>query len=294
MAGQVHRVGIKSLPITRASLNDYLVGNCLLDSGSEKSLVSASVLQVIAPSVELKQPCTLISASGQKLRALGTCCLSVQVESSGENDEISFEFTVVEGLGYDCIFGWDFLQLNRAVLDCSDVSEQFKLKLQKPVRVPPRSVSCLCVKTNCILSPDSSYVLTGQRSEDIEITDSLIKPYTARQMPITIRNRSDRFITLRRRDVVGYLQPLDGAGVVEPELPQPSDGAGVAGSAFHDETDHEVNAVSSSDNQFLGLASHEVLAEFNVGGEVTGPAREKLILCCNHSRSFFFRPDTPT
>ena len=77
-------------------------------SGIEKSLVSASVLQVIAPSVELKQPCTLISASGHKLRALGTCCLSVQVESSGENDKISFEFTVVEGLGYDCIFGWDF------------------------------------------------------------------------------------------------------------------------------------------------------------------------------------------
>ena len=113
-----------------------------------------------------------------------------------------------------------FLHLNRAVLDCSDVSEQFKLKFQKPVRVPPRSVSCLCVKTNCILSPDSSYVLTGQRSEDIEITDSLIKPYTARQIPITIRNRSDRFITLRRRDFVAYLQPLDGAGVAEPELLQ--------------------------------------------------------------------------
>ena len=79
MAGQVHRVGIKSLPITRASLNGYMVGNCLLDSGSEKSLVSASVMKVVAPMAELKQPCTLISASGHKLRALGTCCLSVRV-----------------------------------------------------------------------------------------------------------------------------------------------------------------------------------------------------------------------
>ena len=82
MAGQVHRVGIKSLPITRASLNGYLVGNCLLDSGSEKSLVNASVMRVIAPAMELGQPCSLISASGHKLRALGTCSLSVRVESA--------------------------------------------------------------------------------------------------------------------------------------------------------------------------------------------------------------------
>ena len=187
MAGQVHRVGIKSLPITRASLNGFLVGNCLLDSGSEKSLISASVMRVIAPGAELGRPCALISASGHKLRALGTCSLSVRVESSEDSEEVPFEFTVVEGLGHDCIFGWDFLQLNRAVLDCSDVSGQFKLKLQKPIRVPPRSVSCLCVKTNCVLQPDTCYVLTGQRSDDIEITYCLVKPYTARQIPITIR-----------------------------------------------------------------------------------------------------------
>ena len=169
----------------------------------------------------------------------------------------------MEGLGHDCIFGWDFLQLNRAVLDCSDVSGQFKLKLQKPIRVPPRSVSCVCVKTNCVLSSDACYVLTGQRSGDIEITDSLVRPYTARQIPLTIRNRSDRFVTLRRRDVVGYLQPLDGAGVTESV-------------AFSDEDEHEINAVSSSDNQFLGLSTEEVLDKFKVGSEFTGPAREKL------------------
>ena len=167
-----------------------------------------------------------------------------------------------------------FLRLNRAVLDCTDVSGQFKLKLQKPVRVPPRSVSCLCVKTSCTLSPDISYVLTGQRSDDIEITDCLIKPYTARQIPITIRNRSDRFITLRRRDVVGYLQPLDGAGVAE--------------ATFHDETEHEVNAVSSSDNQFLGQSPEAVLAKFKVGDEITGSAKEKLRSLLQTFPEFFF------
>ncbi|KAF0302154.1 hypothetical protein FJT64_025765 [Amphibalanus amphitrite] len=55
-----------------------------------------------------------------------------------------------------------------------------------------------------------------------------------------------------RRDVVGYLQPLDGAGVTESV-------------AFSDEDEHEINAVSSSDNQFLGLSSEEVLDKFNVG-----------------------------
>ena len=60
---------------------------------------------------------------------------------------------------------------------------------------------------------------------------------------------------------MGYLQPLDGAGVSE--------------ATIHDEAEYEVNAVSSSDNQFLGLSSEEVLAKFNVG-KVDGPAREKL------------------
>lgn len=53
--------------------------------------------------------------------ALGTCSLSVRSVSSEEREDIPFEFTAVEGLGHESIFGWDFLQLNRAVLYCYDV-----------------------------------------------------------------------------------------------------------------------------------------------------------------------------
>ena len=62
--------------------------------------------------------------------------------------------------------------------------------------------------------------------------------------------------------MVGYLQPSDGASVSE--------------GTFRDEAGHEVNAVSSSDNQFLGMSPEEVLARFKVGDKVAGPVKERL------------------
>ena len=113
------------------------------------------------------------------------------------------------------------------------------------------------------LSTDLDYVLTGQRSDQIEITDALIRPYSTREIPLYVRNRSDRFVTLHRRNVIGYLQPTDGADIT---LPRDTDTPDTA----------EVNAVSASDGQFLGLEPEEVLARFQIGDEVKGPSREKV------------------
>ena len=164
-----------------------------MDSGSQKSIIDSRVLNIIAPQAELGPATALISASGHPLKALGTCSLPVKIETNDAVQEVCFLFTIVDGLSHDCILGWDFLQSNRVILDCSDVTGQVKVRLRKPVRVPPRSVLCLCIRTDRELSADSEYVLTGQKSERVEIMDALIKPYSSREIPLVVRNRSDRF-----------------------------------------------------------------------------------------------------
>ena len=108
--GQAHKVGLVSLPVTRASINGYVVSDCLLDSGSLKSIIDSRDLQIIAPNVELQPPATLISASGHPLKALGSCSLPVKIAAVEGTQELCFEFTVVEGLSHECIFGWDFFE----------------------------------------------------------------------------------------------------------------------------------------------------------------------------------------
>ena len=262
--GQAHQVlGLVSLPVTRASVNGFIVSDCLLDSGSQKSLIDSHLLKMIAPQAQLKPATALISASGHRMKALGICSLPVKIVAASGSEEVHFDFTVVEGLTHDCIFGWDFLKAHRMVMECSDVTGQVKLRLKKPVRVPPRSISCLCVRTDAELSTDSDYVLTGQRSDRIEITDALIRPYSSREIPLYVRNRSDRFVTLHRRDVIGYLQPTDGADITLPR------DTGTPETA-------ETNAVSASDGQFLGMESEDILARFQVGEEIKGSNREKV------------------
>ena len=265
--GQTHQLGLVSLPVTRAVINGFVVSDCLLDSGSQKSIIDRRVLDMIAPQAELGPATALISASGHPLKALGTCSLPVKIDTNDAVEEVCFLFTVVDGLSHDCILGWDFLQSNRVILDCSDVTGQVKVRLKKPVRVPPRSVLCLCIRTDQELSADSEYVLTGQRSGRVEIMDALIKPYSSREIPLVVRNRSDRFVSLHRRDVVGYLQPADGANVTD----------AVPRSTHCTDTDTPVtNAVSSSDAQFLGMDTEEILSQFSVGEQVSGASRDKL------------------
>ena len=273
--GRAHAVGRVSLPVTRASVNGFVVSDCLLDSGSEKSLIDSKLLGIIAPSVNL-EPTTakLVSASNHSLRALGTCSLPVKIVTEDGHQEKRFEFYVVESLLHDCVLGADFFLANRLILDFSDTSGQVKLRLNKPIRVPPRSVSCVSVRADVDLSVDSDYVLTGRQSDQIEITDSLIRPFSSREIPLCVRNRSDRFVTLHRRDVVGYLQPSDGAEITD-IFPRDRD---------FDETDAaetqdtaETNAVSASDDGFrLGMDSDEILSHFDVGDEVRGANREKV------------------
>ena len=269
MGGQARLVGLVSLPVTRASVNGFVLSDCLLDSGSQKSLIDSNVMRIIAPHVELHPATRLVSASGHPLKALGTCRLPIKIVAEGDNSEVDFPFTVVEELSHDCVFGWDFMQKNHVTLDCSDASGQLKIRIKKPVRIPPRSVSCLSVRIDKELCVDSDYVLTGQRSDQIDITDSLLRPFAPHEIPLYVRNRSDRFVTLHRRDVIGYLQPADGADISDVS-PPPTD---------TDETDDnpaEVNGVSASDGQFLGQDADDILAQFEIGEEIKGTNRDKV------------------
>ena len=249
------------LPVTRARIGGYVIGDCLLDSGSQKTLIDSRILGMIAPQEKLGPAPRLISASGHPLKALGTCNLPVTVANSGQDGEVTCEFTVVDGLTHDCIFGWDFLQCHGAVLDCSNVSGRVKVRLKRPVRIPPKSVSCLCVKTDQPLTAEVDYVFTGQQGGQIEFTDALVRPYSGHEMPLMVRNRSDRFVNLRRRDVIGYMQLASGVDVTD--VPP-------------DDSVFETNAVSAGDSKFLGKGTDEILELFKVGEGLKGSSREKL------------------
>ena len=132
-----------TLPTTRVTVNDFLVSDALLDSGSQLSLLDSRVFSVIAPNAELTPPARLLSATGHHLNAVGKCVLPVLIADGRTKDT---EFTVVHNLSHDMILGWDFMSENGVVLNCSSDASRFKVRAKKPISVPARSAVCLNVK----------------------------------------------------------------------------------------------------------------------------------------------------
>ena len=75
---------------------------------------------------------------------------------------------------------------------------------------------------------------------------------------------SDRFVSLHRRDIIGYLQPADGANVADAIPRDTSTGTPVT------------NAVPGGDAQFLGIDTEPVLSQLVVGEQVQGASRDKV------------------
>ena len=109
-----------SLPVTRAVVNGSLINDCLMDTGSQLTLLDSKVFRAVAPLTELRCATNLRSASGHAMTVLGKCDLPVQIISrNGPMKETLFEFLVVEGLSHNCIIGWDFLSSQGAIMNCA-------------------------------------------------------------------------------------------------------------------------------------------------------------------------------
>ena len=187
--------------------------------------------------------------------------------------------SLVKDLRHDAVLGWDFLSKNKVLINCSpDQEVRFKLRIKKPVSVPPYSAVCLTVRVDQELSCDEEYLFVGQRSANVEVCDSLIKPFSATEIPIYVRNRSDRTITLHRRSVIGYVEDV---GSVEPCEPCPSEVA--------DDPAVYVNAISSDDGRYIGKATDEILSEFVVGGCIGVSQRDKLAALLSSFPELFSR-----
>lgn len=259
-----------TLPTTNVNINGFLVSDALIDTGSQVSLVDSRVLSVVAPNVELRPPAPLLSASGSghQLNVLGTCSLSVgDVDVGSQTD--SSEFTVVHNLLHNVILGWDFLSKHNFLFNCSSSqTAKVKLRLKKAVSVPPQSAVCMTVRVDRSLVQGEEYLFVGQGSNNIEICDSLIQPFTESEIPVYVRNRSDRLITLHRRSVIGYAEQLE-----QLELRQPEPAGGSGGG---ERVTAAVHTVSADDGRYLGKTTDEVLSEFVVGSAITGSQRDKL------------------
>ena len=97
------------------------------------------------------------------------------------------------------------------------------------------------MKVDQALSCDSEYVFVGQQSNEMEICDSLITPFSEKEIPLYIKNRSDRVITVHRRSVIGFVERVDH---VEQHAPEP---------AIRDAEAVEVNAVSADDGRYIPM-----------------------------------------
>ena len=269
-AGQAGR-RVVALPTTSVTINGFVVSDALVDTGSQVSLIDSRALSVVAPNVELQPPARLLSASGHQLNVLGTCTLSVGDVGQEVQGEPT-EFTVVHDLLHNVILGWDFLSKHNFVFNCSpSESVKVKLRLKKAVSVPPHSAICMTVKVDQSLCEEDEYLFVGQRSNNIEICDALLKPFSAVEIPVYVRNRSDRLITIHRRSVIGYAERVEHVELHQTEPVRGGcmgpGGTGVAA---------EVNTVSADDGRFVGKTTDEVLSEFVVGSPITPSQRDKL------------------
>ena len=246
-----------TLPTTRVNVNGFLVSDALLDSGSQLSLLDSRVFSVIAPNAELTAPARLLSATGHHLNAVGKCVLSVLIADGRTKDT---EFTVVHNLSHDIVLGWDFMSENGVVLNCSPDASQIKVRTKKPISVPARSAVCLNVKVDRPVCVAEEYLFVGQSSNDVEICDSLLTPFSETEIPLYVRNRSDRVITIHRRSVIGYLES------VEPVEAEPVERVEEA----------QVNAVSADDSRFVGKSTSDILSEFVVGEPLSATQRDRL------------------
>ena len=123
------------------------------------------------------------------------------------------------------------------------------------------------VKVDQSLSEDTEYLFVGQCSNNVEICDTLIRPFSDAEIPVYVRNRSDRLITLHRRSVIGYAERVEPVELRQSEPGVRGGGFGVAA---------KVNTVSADDGRFVGKTTAEVLSEFVVGPPVTASQRDKL------------------
>ena len=266
---------MKSLPIVSTVVNGFQVHDCLIDSGSQLTLIDAKVLNTISPNIELNKPVRLVSASGHNLDVLGTCSLTIQMSGT---PTCVWSCCVVNDLSHDLILGFDFLQAHHVIVDCSpsDASRRIKLRISKPVSVPAQTAVCVNIKIDQKLLNDREYLMIGQCSDNLEIHDSLFQPFSDREIPVYVRNRTDKLVTLHRRSVIGFVELLEG-GI---DFCDKSDDA-EPGPAM------ESNAVSGDDGQFLGESTDEVLSRFVIGDQVTGRERDGLAaLLKSHSGVF--------
>ena len=120
------------------------------------------------------------------------------------------DFTVVHNLAHNLVLGWDFMSRSNMILNCStEQSVKLKVRVKRPVSIPPRTAVCLSIKVDQRLSTEDEYLFLGQRSNDFEAADALIRPFSEFEMPLYARNRSDRVITIHRRSVIEFIERVE-------------------------------------------------------------------------------------
>ena len=199
---------------------------CLLDSGAAFSVLHKQVFNSIKTKVELvKSNIQLQSATGSSLNVLGKACINFKI-----NDlNLSQSFIIVDNLSQKCILGRDFLKAN----DCSLYFDLNAVRIKGEfisLQDDRFVASIVRAKQTTILKPNSTNELVGKLKDtpsisinciyeicpvqkgfmydepNVELAPSLINLKGNRIVPVSITNKSNTTIRIKKGCIIGNLK----------------------------------------------------------------------------------------
>ena len=196
-----------------------------MDTGSGCSIIDLGTLQKIGLDncIDNSSPKSLINASGDTMKILGTVKIDVTIAGSQPQNHV---FQVLDSVTYsNVLLGRDFMRLFGSVqfdfvqntiqlgkLSLSGLSSNTaRVRLCENVTIPPRSETVLLVKssTNNSLLPGDFEPKIGPKIPGLYATRPRVIPNINGQFQITVLNVTQSDITLKLRTSMGFIQPTD-------------------------------------------------------------------------------------
>ena len=232
------------------SLNSVLINlqgiqhRCLLDSGSDKSLIHERVFNSLQKKELLKRnKISLQSANGSEVKVLGETNLNFKIGGI----KIEQKFTIVSNLNRNIILGSDFLEDNDTriyydlkqirIKGCHYIPFERDLFVSSIARMSKTTVmkphTTYLVKAQLKIShpfnPKSMYNIEkldkGFISEqpELQFSDSISNLNDHRFFPIQITNTSGKFIKIKRGCVLGKINEVNIINNIKSKTVQPTE-----------------------------------------------------------------------
>jgi len=157
---------------------------CLVDSGSVNSIMSYDLAKKLQLKLQpLNSDCPLISASGQRLQAIGKADVNIQIKGL----LVPHKFTVVAGLFPDILVGTDFLSKNNAFINYADNTVTFHDGLiVLPLQGFNSVKNCATIGTTACVPGYSEAILPVKIPSTFKNTEVVLEPLINNLHPVLV------------------------------------------------------------------------------------------------------------